>query len=214
MNSWLTSLFARGAGRRISIIAVVLLLLIFFIGSSMLIKRNSAIRKTSSVPSTPVAAETPSTPIPGQEGFALSEFHRSEVRDGKVIWEIYGKSGHYVPGENIAKVDEPKLTLSRPDGKNIHLTAKQATLHMNGAELAKAEVEKDIVLTYGEETTVNADHAIYNKEDDLVTANGNIVITNSLVRTTGNSLTANLKTQEIKITDGVRSLVNKEEKQQ
>src|SRR5262245_4487693 len=102
----LSSFFPGRSTRSRRIIIGLGVLAAFFISSITLIRRNNG-------PRAPVVARE-ATPIPtvppqenGGEGFSLNEFHRSETRDGRIIWEVHGKSGQYLPAENIAKVKDP-----------------------------------------------------------------------------------------------------------
>src|SRR5436190_1670997 len=67
----------------------------------------------------------------------LQNFSRSQVKDGRKIWEISATEGKYDPKTEIAILTGAKLLLYRKEGDVVHLDADNATIHLNGRELLK-----------------------------------------------------------------------------
>jgi len=138
-------------------------------------------------------------------GFVMNEFHRSSVKDGKLMWEIFGKRGRYDAGNNRAEVDEPRLTVNRDNGDTITLTAARAELFLTGAELLKAELFDDVVVVYKGETTIKTQHAIYEKATESVEIPTLVEVESPLFTIKGQKLKGNVTAQEIIMTNGVKS---------
>ena len=92
-------------------------------------------------------------------GVVLKDFHRSEVKDGKTIWEIQGTSGKYIPEKNMAEILSPTLTVSRTADEHIVLVGKRALLYLSGTELSRAEIFDDIKLNYKNQVFVSVSSA-------------------------------------------------------
>lgn len=150
------------------------------------------------------------TPAPAA-GFVLNEFHRSLVRDGKTLWEVFGKKGRYNPLGNIAEVDEPRLTVSRSEEGNATLSATRAVLTLSGTELAGAELFENVVVTYKNDTTLRTSYAIFEEKTNTVRIPTQVEIDSAMLWITGNALDADLTAQEFKITKGVTTVIKPRE---
>ena len=146
-------------------------------------------------------SQTPSSAI----GFVLNDFHRSAVKDGKIVWEIFGKRGRYDAGQNRAEVEEPRLNVNRENGETINLTAKRAELILIGSELLRAELFDDVVVVHKGETTIKTDHAIYVKETETVEMPNYVNMENPIFTIFGKRLDGDITKQEVHITNGVKS---------
>ena len=139
-------------------------------------------------------------------GFVLNDFHRSAVKDGKIVWEIFGTKGRYDAGQNRADIESPRLNVNRENGETINLTAKRAELIMTGTELRRAELFDDVVVIHKGETRITTDHAIYVKESETVEMPNYVKVENPLFSIFGNRLDGDVSNQEIHITNGVKSI--------
>jgi LPS export ABC transporter protein LptC len=146
-------------------------------------------------------SQTPGSAI----GFVLNDFHRSAVKDGKIVWEIFGKRGRYDAGKNQAEIEEPRLNVNRENGETINLTAKRGELILTGTELLRAELFDDVVVIHKGETRITTDHAIYVKETEKVEMPNYVKVENPLFSIFGKRLDGDVVAQEIRITNGVKS---------
>jgi LPS export ABC transporter protein LptC len=176
--------------------------IIYFHNSARIPPSSSSLSREviEGVVSTPHAQQTPSS-----IGFVLNEFHRSSVKGGKVVWEIFGKKGRYDAGNNRAEVDEPVLNVNRDNGDTIKLTAQRAELSLTGTDLLAAELFNDVVVIYKGETTIKTDRAIYVKETETVEMPNLVIVENPIFSIQGKKLIAKIQDQELKISQGVKS---------
>ncbi len=182
--------------------------------SSSRIPGNTSLSKEQIEGTTATAIDTPlspsATPAPAA-GFVLNEFHRSLVRDGKTLWEVFGKKGRYNPLGNVAEVDEPRLTVSRTEEGNATLSATRAVLTLSGTELTGAELFENVVVTYKDDTTLRTSHAIFDQKTNTVKIPTQVEIDSAMLLITGNALDADLTAQEFKITKGVKTVIKPRE---
>lgn len=144
---------------------------------------------------------------PQAAGFILNEFHRSLVRDGRTVWEVYGTRGNYSPGEKTAEIENPHLTISRKDDEHITITSGRAVLFLEGNQLTKADLFDDVVLNYNDKTTIRTSKATYDQTANSVHVPVHVEIDNDTLTITGNELDGNLETHEFFLTNGVTSLI-------
>jgi LPS export ABC transporter protein LptC len=191
----------------------------FFLASSVIIYNRNQARIPSSPqglskeqiegiqPQTPPASDLKETPAPGGVGFVLNQFHRSLVRDGKIVWEVFGKRGSYDASNNIVRVEEPDLTVNQKNGDTIKLSAGRADLSLAGTELSTADLFDRIVLIYKGETTVKAERATYNKTTGHIDIPVPVELDSPMFNLKGNKLKALTEPQEITVSGGVHSVI-------
>jgi LPS export ABC transporter protein LptC len=138
-------------------------------------------------------------------GFVLNDFHRSAVKNGKIVWEIFGKRGRYDAGKNRAEIEEPRLNVNRENGETVNLTAKRADVELTGTEILKAELFDDVVVIHNQETTIKTDRAIYVKATETLDMPNYVQVENPLFSIFGKKLHGNITDQTIEITHGVKS---------
>jgi LPS export ABC transporter protein LptC len=151
----------------------------------------------------PAGQDTPRADSP----FVLNEFHRSLVKDGKTEWEVFGKKGDYNPLTGRADVVEPRLNVTRPNKETITLTSKAAQLFITGTELTSATLTDDVTVTYKGETTLTTQNATYDREKHFVEIPTHVEVDNPMMRVEGERLTADLESQIIILSGGVRSTI-------
>lgn len=138
-------------------------------------------------------------------GFVLNDFHRSAVRNGKIVWEIFGKKGRYDAGKNRAEIDEPIVNVNRDNGDTVNLTAKRADVELTGTEILKAELFDDVVVIHNKETTIKTDRAIYVKATETIDMPNYVEVEHPIFTIYGKKLHGNITDQTIEITNGVKS---------
>lgn len=200
--------------RKKSMVLGLGLLGLFFVSSFTLIWLNNSTRiPTSSttldkdtIEGTPLAVATESAaPNAGAIGFVLNDFHRSATKDGKILWEVFGKKGRYDPANNQAKVEEPDVTVNQENGDTIKVTARSAELTLTGSDLLKADLLTDVIAVYKGETTMKTSRATYVKETNSVDIPVPVEVDGPLFSIRGKNLKANIEKQEFIMTNGVQS---------
>jgi len=187
--------------RQTSIFLVLGILAVFFIGGGLLVRTNAPVQPSEK----PIPVDTPDISSGEASAFVMNDFHRSETKDGHTMWEIHGSRGQYMPSQNLAKIDNADLVLSRKADEHVHLTAKRAILHLTGTQLTKAELFDDIVVVYNEKTTLKTDQATYDKTNNSISAPGVVNIESETMTITGTELVADLETHEFRLLSKVKT---------
>lgn len=146
------------------------------------------------------------TPGAAAVGFVMNDFHRSSIKDGRTEWEIFGKRGRYNPLQNQAEVEEPRLTLTRPNGETVQVTAGKAVLSLTGSDINQAELFENVIVVHKGETTLKTSYAKYTKSSDLLEIPNRVTIDGPILSMQGDQLVGHLDNQEFIITKGVKTL--------
>ena len=145
--------------------------------------------------------------------FMLKDFHRSEMRAGKAVWEIKGSEGRYFPETNSATVSDAVLTLHRSHDHHVQLTAREVTIFLQGPGLKNAEAKGAVVITYDETTTLKTEFARFDNETGKITAPDKVRIEGESLDLTGIGLDGDLNAKEFRLAREVTTVL-KPRKQQ
>jgi len=166
-----------------------------------------ATTSTAATP-TPLAAPGVSTAaVADPSNFMMKDFHRSETRDGKLIWEVVAARGQYFPESSSAKVNDAVVTMYRKNGQTIELRAAEATLYLEGVGLTRTEASGKVTVVYDRTTTLVTESATYDHTTNLVRAPGLVTITGELVDISGEELLGNIETKEFNLKRNVTTTI-------
>ncbi len=143
----------------------------------------------------------------GNSAFVWNEFHRSLVQNGKMVWEIFGKRGEYNPIAGVATIAEPDLTVIRENGEKVRITADRAELKIQGSELTTADLFDNVIVRYKADTTATASRATYDRTAGRVDIPVPVELENPMFSVQGNKMVALIETQEVTISEGVRTII-------
>ena len=140
-----------------------------------------------------------------QESFTLSDFHRSETKDGKLLWEIKGENAEYHPSDQSVDIKSCLFSMRSDSDKLITLEAGEAKVFLQGASLNLAEFSDNVVLHYDSDMKILTSQASYNRENALVTSNSHVQIVGEWYTIEGDGLEAHMNSKIYKISSSVRS---------
>jgi LPS export ABC transporter protein LptC len=201
--------------KRQSIVAAILILTAFFASGTFFVRRNrpgtdagggSAGASSSAAASSSLAAPL-EIPSAGKSMVVLNEFHRSETKDGRKLWEVTARQGHYFAETQSADLYDAKLLVYRKNGDTVYLDAKRAALTFSGFGLEKASLSEGMHLSLGTQVSLETAAAVYDKKQDTVVAPGSVKISNDVVEIKGEELHVNLDSQELSLARNVETVI-------
>jgi Lipopolysaccharide-assembly, LptC-related len=78
----------------------------------------------------------------------LTNFHRSQTKNGRKEWDITADVGEYVPNSNLVRITNGVLVLFREDGSTTTMTAPSADIELAGADLKSASCSGGVTILY------------------------------------------------------------------
>ena len=224
--------------RRQSIILAVGTLVLFFVGGILFMQRERRIitqpvEATGPVGATPAAdtaasdtaasdtaaSETPAPAVTAglsagtptaDSAFTLNNFQRSEIKDGRTVWEVSAVQGQYFPAEDLARLKEANLLVHRKSGELVRLTAAEAVLHLKGPTLERAVVRGQVRIVQNDDTTLTTEEATWDRGANLVTAPGPVRVESRRLSLRGSGLRADLEREIFSLTSNVETVLKPE----
>ncbi len=190
-------------------------IVLFFSTAAILVRGRAAIpvkiidtdspTALSPVPTVSASAANADS-IPKTE-VVLNKFHRSEVKDGKKLWEVEALQGRYLAESASIDLDQAKLWVYQKSGETVSLDASKARLFLEGQELVRAETSGGVRVDRDGKITVTTEAATYVRRENIVQAPGFVQIKSDTVDVSGTGLEVQLDTKEIRLSSGVSSIV-------
>lgn len=119
---------------------------------------------------------------------SLGRFRRSEIKNGKKLWEIEAESAHSIAGSNVVALELPKIWMQRDEDTEIQLEAQKATIKILGATIEDATVSGKVQATHNNESTLQTELAVYNYAKGTLISPGPATIKTPRMTIKGNSL--------------------------
>lgn len=141
----------------------------------------------------------------------FGEFRKSEIKDGKKLWEIHARTGRYSPEKNIADLEETEVTIYK-ERDTIKLTTDRARVTMSGTTLTAVDAEGNVVAHSQErDVTLKTPRAIYNKEADTLSCPDHVEIIAPQGTVSGDGLDGTIDVKKFTLKRNVRTYIKAEE---
>lgn len=140
----------------------------------------------------------------------MHDFHRVSNKNGKKVWEIFGKQVKYSPAKDLASVENAELTFYSEKRGKIRLSSKSADIYLKDSDLNKIDLSNNVLLEVGDEFKAVAEKAYFFHDENKITVPGEIKIFSQMGEITGIGLDADITNQIINIKSDVHSVLNQE----
>ncbi len=165
-----------------------------------MVRRNPGLTQKPSMPSG-------SSEEVASAGFLLNDFHRTETKGGKKLWEVTAKTGEYFTSSDSARLINAFLVLYQKNGDVVEVRANKALLHFSGNALLRAELSDTVKMNVNKTRFVDTEKADYNKAEDSLYAPGYAKIEDGKMILEGESLRVKLSAGDLSYEKNVRSQV-------
>lgn len=191
------------------IIGVAIIGVFFAIGVTSLSKKGGS--PSIDIKRSPAVATAISTAAPEavdmSSRFTLQDFHRSEVRDGRKLWEVKAARGRFFPETNSTHLENADLWLFKDEDSTVFIHADEAVIFLEGVGMKRAEATKAVKIIFNDKVTIETEEAIYDKGSETITAPGKVHISSDSLDVTGEGLHGDVNTKAFRLEQNVESIV-------
>jgi LPS export ABC transporter protein LptC len=163
------------------------------------------------------AQDSPTPQLNSQ--FRLNNFHRSQVKNGRTVWNIVAEVGEYFPQSSTIDLVQPLITLFRENGEIVTLKANSAEIKLNKDELSTAQIKGDVIIKYlaseaakEAKFTITGEEAVYDKASGTVISQSAVHLVSERMDVTGSQLYAQVEEQIINIKKNVKTSIKPRQK--
>lgn len=193
--------------KRQSIVFGLGTLALFFCFGVLMLNRASSIKVAEHAREFPGEAAPQITKEDLDSPVTLNQFHRSEIRDGRKLWEVKADKGRYFPKNNSSALENANIIFFRPDETVVELKAVRAILYISGVDLSRAEASEGVELIYDNKVRIVTESALYDKQSNTVYAPGFVKIMSDRMEISGNILSARVDEHEFNLKENVTSVI-------
>lgn len=116
-------------------------------------------------------------PSSGNPAVEITNFQRSENKDGKLAWELAGSSARYELGGSRVEIKDAHVKTRLSNGTVATLTTPLATILMNGTTLNEAQGARGVTISLDSGVQLTTDSARYERTVGKVSSPSTITIT-------------------------------------
>jgi len=143
--------------------------------------------------------------LPASSTVSLKDFHRSESKDGKLVWDVTAVRGEYYPESGKANLKTPSVKLFSEDGSSITINAPVGLVLLDNEALRETRVTGGARVVHQSGVVVESPELTYSAGAQEISTNKTAKITGNGVVTTGNILSFKTDTQKLRLANGVRT---------
>ena len=154
-----------------------------------------------------IALEGSDSPAATSPEVVLTDFHRSEIKDGKLLWEVKAKRGLYSTKTGIATVEHAKVWIFRKNGDVFKLQAQDAKLKINVSGLTQVEAYNGVQFEINDELVAQSEQAFIDRTKSTVFCPGAVVIKTARILIKGEEMTARLDSEEFHLAQSVDTTI-------
>lgn len=141
----------------------------------------------------------------------FGEFRKSEIKEGKKLWEIHAQTGRYSPEKNIADLEKLEVTIYK-EKDVIVLTADKARVTMSGTTLTAVDAEGDVIAHSRDRgITLKTSRALYDKASDQLNCPHHVEIFAPQGEVTGDDLEGTIDVKRFTLKRNVTTFIKAEQ---
>lgn len=145
------------------------------------------------------------SPVQSSSNLHLRDFHRSEVKNGRLAWEIQARDARYFAEDSLAQLSDAAITVHRPDGSSVTVRSRAGKIFVEGMTMQRAELEGNIEVLLDNSITVETEIANFDAAEERITAPGSVTISGPGFLVTGVGLRVLLTDQKLSLARDVSS---------
>ncbi len=138
---------------------------------------------------------------------AMDKFQRSEVKDGKKVWEIEAERGEFSPVSGDAALIKSQLKLYRPNNEVVTIISDRAILKLEGTKLKLANLQGNVQIVRNDTLRINTEEAVYDKDQGIVSGTKRVKILQGINDVSADTFRAKIDSSEVFLKGNVVSRV-------
>lgn len=196
--------------RKQSLLMAAGIVSLFVLSGVFLLKTQPTLEETYSATDKESQPQGSSTEEPEPEKknvVVLKKFQRSQIKDGKPVWDIEAIKGRHVPEDKQSFLESPKLTIYNEDGSTTKVNSRSATLYHSEDGIERAELFEQVAVAVSQKMTLETEQATFFAKEQKVTAPGKVLIEASGFTVKGTELQGDLNSNTFTILQDVDTVI-------
>lgn len=139
-----------------------------------------------------------------ESALEVKDFHRTQVKDGRKLWEVSGEEVRYLKTEKEVVIKRPKLVFYRQNGESLEVTGNQGRIFFSGEEMERVHLEGAMEVNYSG-FILKAHELLYVKGKDMIVLPGRVTLTGKGMELEGVGMEISLHEEKLRLQRQVRT---------
>ncbi|MCB0345349.1 MAG: LPS export ABC transporter periplasmic protein LptC [Bdellovibrionales bacterium] len=144
-------------------------------------------------------------PVQRTSSLHLRDFHRSEIQDGRLAWEVKARDARYFADETLAQLSDAAITVHRTDGSSVTVKSRAGKMFISEMALQRAELEGNIEVVLDDSILIETELANFDSKSQEITAPGSVKVSGPGFVVTGIGMKVYIEPQLITLSRNVES---------
>ncbi|HWP57218.1 MAG TPA: LPS export ABC transporter periplasmic protein LptC [Candidatus Acidoferrales bacterium] len=136
----------------------------------------------------------------------VKEFHRSEVADGRKVWEVSGKEARYLQEDREVVMEKPTFAYYNKNGETLEARADQGRIYLAEKEIDRMEMFGAIRVAY-QGFVLETDEIVYHKDKAQVVLPGKVSVKGTGLEVEGVGMTISLRDERLSLNSKVKTRI-------
>ena len=136
----------------------------------------------------------------------VKEFHRSQVANGRKIWEVAGKEARYLSADKEVVMQQPSFAYFDQKGEILEARADEGHIYMAEKEIDRMEMFGDIRIGY-QGFLLRTDKIVYFREKNQVILPGQVTVKGESLEVEGMGMTIALQEERLRLDSKVKTRI-------
>ena len=110
-----------------------------------------------------------------ESALEVKDFHRTQVKDGRKLWEVAGEEVRYLKKDKEAVVKKPRLVFYHKNGEALEVAGDEGRLFFTGQEMERVHIQGALQVNYSG-YILRTNELLYVKGKDRVVLPGKVTV--------------------------------------
>ena len=126
----------------------------------------------------------------------IKDFRRVKVDKGRKVWEVAADDAQYFEGDRAVVIRGAVVQWYLTDGRVVGLKGPEGRILLDGRDVSRVELSGGILVSVAD-YVVHAQHAVYERATERISAQGTVEIAGTGLHVTGDGLEVDVDAQRL-----------------
>jgi LPS export ABC transporter protein LptC len=134
----------------------------------------------------------------------VKDFHRTQIKDGRKLWEVSGEEIRYLKKEKEAVIKKPRVVFYHEDGDALEVQGDEGRLFFDGQEMERVQLQGEMEVKYSG-YVLRANELLYVKGEDRVVLPGKVSVKGKGLELEGVGMEISLRDEKLQLHQKVKT---------
>lgn len=134
----------------------------------------------------------------------VKDFHRTQIKDGRKLWEVAGEEIRYLKKEKEAVIKKPRVVFYHKNGEELAIKGDEGHLFFDGQEMERVHLQGDMQVNFAG-YVLQANELLYVKGEDRVVLPGKVTLKGKGLELEGVGMEISLQDEKLQLHQKVKT---------